>query len=229
MEEWLKGNILRVRKRIEDAAKRANRDPEEITMIAVTKTVPPALINAAFEYDIIHIGENKVQELTGKQISTNSGIKWHFIGQLQRNKVKYIIGNVSLIHSLDRIELAEEIQKESKKANLKTPVLVQVNIAGETTKGGLNVQQIEGFLEAVSQMPNLSVCGLMAIPPAAENAEESRPWFREMRILRDELTGKKIPNIDLFELSMGMSGDFEVAIEEGATMVRIGTAIFGKR
>lgn len=229
MTEWLLNNIQNVCGRIKKAAERSGRNLEDITLIAVTKTIAPALINAALDYDIINMGENKVQELMEKQKNTKHGIIWHFIGQLQRNKVKYIIGNVSLIHSLDRIGLAEEIQNESKKANIITPVLVQVNIADEITKGGLKVQEVEELLNRTAEMPNLLIRGLMAVPPVSYDPEDVRPWLRRMKELRDELAEKRIPNILLNELSMGMSGDYEVAIEEGATIVRIGTAIFGKR
>jgi PLP dependent protein len=229
MADLLYENIKSVRERIQNAAQRAGRELESITLIAVTKTVTPALINAAYNYDIINMGENKVQEMTEKRKSTKDGIKWHFIGRLQTNKVKYIIGNLSLIHSLDRLELAREIQIQSKRKDVITPVLVQVNIAGEDTKGGLERSEVREFLNQVSEMSNISVRGLMTIQPASERQDDTRRWFKLMKDLKDEMADRKLPNINLEHLSMGMSGDFEVAIEEGATMVRIGTAIFGKR
>lgn len=229
MADPLRENIKNVRERIRDAAFRAGRELESITMIAVTKTVPPALINAAYNYDIINMGENKVQEMMEKQKSTGDGIIWHFIGHLQTNKVKYIIGNLSLIHSLDRLELAKEIQEQSKKKDIVTPVLVQVNIAREETKSGLDASEVREFLEKVSQMSHIAVRGLMSIPPAGGKPDDSRTWFKKMKDMKDELTSRKLPNVSLEHLSMGMSGDFETAIEEGATMVRIGTAIFGNR
>ncbi|MDP2891754.1 MAG: YggS family pyridoxal phosphate-dependent enzyme [Bacillota bacterium] len=224
----LEERIKQVRGKIEKAAKRAGRNAEEITLVAVTKTVPDEAIARAAGYGIEHMGENRVQELLQK-IVYNNVIKWHFIGHLQTNKVKYIIGKVFLIHSLDRLELAEEIQDRSNKAGLVTPVLIQVNIAGEKTKSGICEASVLGLAEAVSQMPNISLQGLMTIPPWCEDPEEARAYFRRLREIRDEIAARKLKNADMKHLSMGMSGDFETAIEEGATIVRIGTAIFGSR
>ena len=224
----LSGRIGQIRERINKAACRSGRSAQEITLLAVTKNVPPDIVAQAAECGVTEMGENRAQELLQK-IYVDNDIKWHFIGHLQTNKVKYILGKVYLIHSLDRPELAEHLQEAGAKAGIVTPVLMQVNVSGEITKGGFDDESAPGWAAKISTMPNLSLQGLMTIPPAAQDPEETRAYFRKLRELRDRIESGKIRNVSMRHLSMGMSGDFETAIEEGATIVRIGTAIFGER
>lgn len=227
--EYLKENLENIKKRIADAALRTGRKPEDIGLVAVTKTVDVERIKKIIEYGVENIGENRVQELCDKYGSIGNQCKWHLIGHLQTNKVKYIIDKVSLIHSLDSIELAREIQKRAHNANRIINVLVQVNVSGEESKYGLAVEQVENFIREISTFENIRVKGLMTIAPYVENPEDTRPVFRGLKKIFIDISKKNIDNIDMEYLSMGMSNDFEVAIEEGANLVRIGTALFGKR
>jgi hypothetical protein len=222
-------NLREVKERIAQAAARAGRKPDEIKLIAVSKNFSVEDIKEAVAAGVTALGENRVQEAREKIDQLGNIAEWHLIGHLQTNKVKYIINRLYWVHSLDRISLAEEISKRAAAAGLTINVLVQVNIAEEESKFGLKKEEVEGFIRKVSQMQGFKVRGLMTIAPFVENPEEVRPVFRELKNLFDNLKALQIPNVDLEYLSMGMSGDFEVAVEEGANMVRIGTAIFGRR
>jgi len=222
-------NLKRVRERIEKAAYRARRGVEEVKLVAVTKGVNAERIIEAAGLGINAFGENYAQEFRDKRDLVEKAIErkveWHFIGRLQKNKVKYLDG-VSLIHSLDSASVAQEINKRAEKLETNVPVLIEVNIGEEGVKGGIKSRHLDDFLSVLSSFPRIEVNGLMTMPPFFDNPEMVRPYFRKLRELRDRLQ-ERFPK--LRELSMGMSGDFEVAIEEGATIVRIGTAIFGLR
>lgn len=223
-------NLENIRERIEKAVNRAGRSREEIKLLAATKEVDPERIIEAARCGVDTFGENYAQELRDKhdvvEKAVGEKIKWHFIGRLQKNKVKYILDRAELIHSLDSLSVAEEINKRAEKLGLKVSVLPEVNTGEEDAKGGIRPDQVESFLAELKRFPHIIVEGLMTMPPLFEDPEMARPYFVELRKLRDKLNSG-FP--DLKELSMGMSGDFEIAIEEGATIVRIGTAIFGAR
>jgi len=223
-------NLKIIRERIEKAANRVRRNPEGIRLLAVTKEVDPERIIEAARCGVDIFGENYAQELRDKhdivEKALEKKIKWHFIGRLQKNKVKYILGRAELIHSLDSLSVAEEINKRAGKLGIKVPVLLEINIGGEEAKGGIRPEQVEGFLVELGRFPHIDVEGFMTMPPLFDDPEMARPYFMQLRGLRDKLSSR-FPNLK--ELSMGMSGDFEIAIEEGATIVRIGTAIFGPR
>ena len=222
-------NLKRVRLRIEKAASRAKRNVEDIKLVVVTKGVSAERIIEAAGLSVNAFGENYAQEFRDKhdlvEKSIGRKVEWHFIGRLQRNKVKYLDG-VSLIHSLDSTSVAQEINKRAEKVETNIPVLIEVNIGEEGVKGGIKSRQVDDFLAELSSFLRIEVNGLMTMPPFFDNPEMARPYFRKLRELRNRLQ-ERFPK--LRELSMGMSGDFEVAIEEGATIVRIGTAIFGPR
>ncbi|MBZ4687015.1 MAG: dependent protein [Clostridia bacterium] len=223
-------NIQKVRENIALAAQRYGRDPQEITLVAVSKTVGPPSIMAAYEAGINNFGENRAQDLREKYDQISSPINWHFIGHLQSNKVKYIIDKVTLIHSLDGFSLAKEINKQAEKFKKTMDVLVQVNVAEEKSKFGLAVEETESFIHEVSKnYPNINIKGLMTIAPYVEDPEEVRPVFAKLRDLKEKLQQKEIPRVEMKYLSMGMTNDYMCAIEEGANIVRIGTAIFGPR
>jgi len=233
----LEANIARVRERIAAAARRAGRDPGEITLVAVTKTVPAHRVREAWELGITDFGENRVQEAVakiplvipeGEEILNRPPLRWHMIGHLQRNKVRHVIPLFDIIHSVDSVRLAREIDRRAGRAEKVMPVLLEVNVAGEATKYGFTPEGVVAAVEEIRQFPHLEIHGLMTVAPIAEDPEEVRPHFRHLRELRDELA-RRFPSIDWHHLSMGMTDDFEVAIEEGATMVRIGRAIFGER
>jgi len=220
-------NLLNIHDRIAKAAKRAGRDPGEVTIIAVTKMVEPKRIKEAISAGIRVFGENYVQEAQekiGKFKEKN--LKWHFIGHLQKNKAKLAVELFDLMHAVDSVELAQELNKRSKEP---VDILIEVNIAKENTKAGIDPEGAVKLARAISAMPNLKLRGLMAIPPSFEEPESSRPYFAMVRRLAERINKEKLPGVYMRELSMGMSNDFEVAIEEGATMVRLGTAIFGTR
>jgi pyridoxal phosphate enzyme (YggS family) len=222
-------NIAKVRERIAAAARRAGRDPEEIRLVAVSKTVDPARIRRAIEAGVKILGENYVQEAGGKIHVLGRGVAWHFIGHLQSNKAKAAVRLFDWIHTVDRISLAQALDRAALREGKKLPVLLQIRLAGEPTKSGTAVDEIFPLLAELSRLENLAVKGLMALPPFFEDPEESRPFFRELKKWSEQIAGENIPGISMEELSMGMSNDFEVAIEEGATLVRVGTAIFGPR
>lgn len=222
-------NIASIKEEIKDICKNCGRDPEDIILIAVTKTVDPERINYAVDCGVSNLGENKVQEIMDKYDAVSKNVKWHLIGHLQTNKVKYIIDKVELIHSVDSIKLAEEISKRAEKNNIIKDVLVQINVAEEETKFGISLEEAVNFVKSISGFGNIRIRGLMTIAPYMEDVEEVRPVFRQLRTKFDELAQMDLPNTDMKYLSMGMSNDYRVAIEEGANMIRIGTAIFGKR
>ena len=218
-----------VKKNIENACETAGRSPQEVTLIAVSKTKPVEMLKEAYDAGARVFGENKVQEIMDKYDQMPSDVKWHMIGHLQRNKVKYIIGKTELIHSVDSARLAEEISKESQKQGIVTKILIEVNIAGEETKYGVSVKDLMPLIHEVSTMPNIAIQGLMAIAPYVMNAEENREYFAKLRQLSVDIIHENIDNVDMNVLSMGMTGDYQVAIAEGSTMVRVGTGIFGER
>lgn len=225
----LKENLANVEKNIEQACKNAGRSRDEVTLIAVSKTKPVEMLQEIYDENIRDFGENKVQELCGKMERLPSDIRWHMIGHLQRNKVKYIVGKVELIHSVDTYRLAEEINIQAKKQNVIVPILVEVNIAHEESKFGISAEDAILLVEEISKLENIRIKGLMTIAPYVENPEDNRLYFRKIKQLSVDITNKNIDNVFMEILSMGMTGDYMVAIEEGATMVRVGTGIFGER
>lgn len=226
----VKENLMEVESRVQAACKRAGRPREDVLLIAVSKTKPVELIREIMETGTKDFGENKVQEMCSKIEEIKEPLNWHLIGHLQRNKVKYIVDKACLIHSVDSLRLAEEIQKEAVKKGVdKVPVLIEVNMAQESSKDGINASETEELVREIAKLPNVQIRGLMTIAPFVDDPEENRVHFHAMRRLRDQLKAMDIPGVEMTELSMGMTNDFEVAIEEGATMVRVGTAIFGER
>lgn len=222
-------NLMTAQSKIKAACKRSGRDPEEVTLIAVSKTKPIQMIQEAIEAGKKEFGENKAQEMKEKQETLPKDLKWHFIGHLQTNKVKYVVGRAALIHSVDSLHLAEAIEKESAKQNLVTDILVEVNVAQETSKFGLKTEEVEQLIREIARFPHIHVCGLMTIAPYVKDPEQNRDIFCQLKKLSVDIAAKNIDNIDMSVLSMGMTGDYEVAVEEGATHVRVGTAIFGER
>lgn len=229
ISEMLAENLQNVEERIQAACARANRDRNEVTLIAVSKTKPVSMLEEVYAEGIRCFGENKVQELTEKHDKLPSDVKWHMIGHLQRNKVKYIVDKVDLIHSVDSVRLAETIEQEAAKKDVIVPVLVEVNVAEEDSKFGLKVNEVLSIIEEISKFSHIRIKGLMTIAPYVENPEENRPVFARLRKLSVDIAEKNIDNVSVEILSMGMTNDYEVAIEEGATMVRVGTGIFGER
>ena len=222
-------NLEQVKANIEAACKRVGRDPKDVRLVAVSKTKPISLIEEAIEAGQDTFGENKVQEMCDKMEVLPDNIKWHMIGHLQRNKVKYIIDKAELIHSVDSIRLAETIDKEAEKHGVIANILIEVNVAKEESKFGLMPEEVPEFVEKIAGFPHIRVKGLMTIAPFVENPEENRPIFAHLRKLSVDIAKKNIDNITMSILSMGMTNDYQVAIEEGATMVRVGTGIFGAR
>ena len=227
--DLLKRNIDSVHQKIEEAAKRSGRNPEEIKLIAVTKNVNPELINLAFDFGLKDFGENRVQELVKKINLVYSEVNFHMIGHLQTNKVKYLVNKVKSIHSIDSLKLAKEINKRFGEANKTIDAFIQIHTAREETKFGLNPVELEQFLIEAQNLKNINFIGLMTIGTLTDDEKEIRRCFSTLKKLRDDYSHFKSENIDLRELSMGMTSDFEIAIEEGSTIVRIGTAIFGER
>ena len=225
----VKENLQKVERRIEEACKRAGRSRDEVTLIAVSKTKPVEMIREAMDGGIEDFGENKVQEMCGKMEEIKEPLRWHLIGHLQRNKVKYVVGKAFLIHSVDSLRLAEEIQKEAEKKNVVCPILVEINIGEEESKSGIKKEEAIELVKQISALSRVRIKGLMCVPPATPDPENSRGYFRRMKQLREEIQKLELPGVEMKELSMGMTGDFEVAVEEGATYVRVGTAIFGER
>ena len=221
--------LERVRDEIRTAAVRAGRNPDEVRLVAVSKTRPGADVVQAFQAGQILFGENYVQEFSAKAAEVSEPVEWHFIGHLQSNKVKYISGLVSMIHSVDRLSLAEEISRQWTRVNKTCNVLIQVNVSGEATKSGTTAGDALALVRAASLLPNIRVQGLMTMPPFFDDPAAARPYFAELKRLAELIAAEHIAGVEMRELSMGMSGDFEAAIQEGATLVRIGTAIFGER
>lgn len=222
-------NLQSVEKRIEEACRRAGRNRNEVTLIAVSKTKPLSMLEEIYGEGMRHFGENKVQELTEKYEHMPQDICWHMIGHLQRNKVKYIVDKATLIHSVDSVRLAETIEQEAAKKDVIANILLEVNVAGEESKFGFHTDEVISAAQEIAKFPHIHICGLMTIAPFVENPEENRSIFANLRKLSVDIADKNIDNISVDILSMGMTNDFEVAIEEGATMVRVGTAIFGER
>lgn len=225
----VKENLIEVQARIEAACRRSGRDPKEVTLIAVSKTKPVSMIQEAIEAGKREFGENKAQEMKEKYETLPGDLTWHFIGHLQTNKVKYVVGRAALIHSVDSLHLAEAIDRESAKKKVVSEVLVEVNVAQETSKFGIRPEDTEALLRQMSNLSHIHVCGLMTIAPYVEDPEQNRGIFCQLKKLSVDIAGKNIDNIDMSVLSMGMTGDYEVAVEEGATHVRVGTGIFGER
>lgn len=225
----IRENLETVRRNIAEACRRAGRDPGEVTLIAVSKTKPVALLREAYDAGAREFGENKVQELTDKLPALPEDIRWHMIGHLQRNKVKYVVGKAALIHSVDSLRLAEEISKESVKQNTLTDILLEVNIAGEESKFGISPEEVLPLTEQIAGLPGIRIKGLMTVAPFAEAAVDNRRYFKKLKQLSVDIAEKNIDNVSMNILSMGMTGDYTVAVEEGATCVRVGTGIFGER
>lgn len=222
-------NLQDVEKRIVAACERVGRKREEVTLVAVSKTKPIEMLQEAYEAGSRYFGENKVQELVDKYEVMPKDIHWQMIGHLQRNKVKYIVDKVDMIHSVDSIRLVEEIDKEAAKKGVIVNILLEVNMAKEDTKFGLMPEDVMNFVSEIVRFENIRVQGLMTIAPYVDNPEENRKYFANLKKLSVDIAKKRVNNVNMSVLSMGMTNDFEVAIEEGATMVRVGTAIFGRR
>ena len=222
-------NLAQVQKNIEESCGNVNRDPGEVTLIAVSKTKPVEMLREAYDAGARVFGENKVQEIVDKYDHMPSDVKWHMIGHLQRNKVKYIVDKVAMIHSVDSFRLAETIEKEAAKKNVTVPILIEVNVAQEESKYGLKPEEVLPFIEEIADFSHIQIKGLMTIAPYVENAEENREIFRELKKLSVDIAAKNINNVTMSVLSMGMTGDYMIAVQEGATMVRVGTGIFGAR
>lgn len=222
-------NLQQVRENIRKACEAVGRDSKEVTLVAVSKTKPVEMLKEAYDAQARVFGENKVQEIMDKYDRLPEDIQWHMIGHLQRNKVKYIVDKVAMIHSVDSMRLAETIEQEAAKHEIRVPVLVEVNVAQEDSKFGLKMDEVLPFVMQASKLPHLEICGLMTIAPYVEDPEENREIFRQLKKLSVDIADKNINNITMSVLSMGMTGDYEVAVQEGATMVRVGTGIFGER
>lgn len=229
METDIVSNIMGIRQRMAAAANRCGRNHEDIKLMAVSKTVPPERVHEAIKAGITWFGENYVQEAREKIPAIGQNVSWHMIGHLQTNKVKYVVHLFDWIHSVDRLELAKELDRRAAQNQRTLKVLIEVNVSGEVSKNGVEPSQVLELVRQISVMPNLDVQGLMTMPPFFENPEDARPFFIALRELRDKIASENIPAVQMKELSMGMTGDFEVAIEEGATIIRVGRAIFGER
>lgn len=229
MENYISENINVIRQKIAKAAQKAGRNPEDVLLLAVSKTIDNERIRQAVDCGLNELGENKVQEIMDKFDTLERDVKWHMIGHLQTNKVKYIIDKVKLIHSVDSIKLAEEINKRAAKCGRVMDILVEINVADEDSKFGIACDMAEDIIRQMALMENIRVRGLMTVAPNVDDGEENRPVFKRLRQLFIDINGKKIDNVNMDILSMGMTGDYEVAIEEGATIVRVGTGIFGPR
>lgn len=225
----IRENIAETERRIAEACRRAGRDADDVNLIAVSKTKPLEMLLEAYDAGVRDFGENRVQELMEKIPAMPEDIRWHMIGHLQRNKVKYIVGKVYMIHSVDSLELAQEISREAVKRQVSVKVLLEVNVAGEESKFGTTPEEALSLAEAVAKLPGIEVKGLMTIAPYVEDQEENRVYFQKLKQLSVDIYSKNIDNISMDVMSMGMTGDYSVAVEEGATYVRVGTGIFGER
>lgn len=225
----LKNNLIEVENNIQMACDKSGRKREEITLIAVSKTKPVSMLQEIYDCDTRHFGENKVQELCEKEEVLPKDIHWHMIGHLQTNKVKYLMGKTTLIHSVDSLKLALEIEKQAAKANLIVDILVEVNIAEEESKFGIKKEETYALIKEIAKLPHIKINGLMTIAPMVDNPEDNRIYFRQIKELSVDIDNQNIDNVTMNVLSMGMTGDYMVAIEEGATHVRVGTGIFGER
>ncbi|MDD6482595.1 MAG: YggS family pyridoxal phosphate-dependent enzyme [Lachnospiraceae bacterium] len=222
-------NLKNVEENIAKACEKAGRNRDEITLIAVSKTKPVEMLQTIYDQNIRDFGENKVQEMCDKIEVLPDDIRWHMIGHLQTNKVKYIVGKTALIHSVDSLHLAKEIEKQAAKKDVTVSILVEVNIAEEESKFGIRKEETMELIRQIAELPHLHIEGLMTIAPFVENPEDNREYFRQIRQLSVDIKAQNIDNVSMDILSMGMTGDYMVAIEEGATMVRVGTGIFGER
>ena len=229
METMLCENLKKVEDNVDAACRKAGRSRDEVTLIAVSKTKPVEMLSTIYNQGIRDFGENKVQEMCDKMEQLPSDIRWHMIGHLQTNKVKYIVGHTTLIHSVDSLHLAKEIEKQAEKKDVTVDILVEVNIAEEESKFGIHKEETYELVRQIAALPHVHICGLMTIAPYVENPEDNRMYFRGIRQLSVDIAEKNIDNVDMDVLSMGMTGDYMVAIEEGSTMVRVGTGIFGER
>lgn len=225
----IQNNIQNIRIRIDAACRRRGRDPDQVRLVAVSKTKPAGQIEEAARAGQQLFGESYVQEFTDKREEVKLPVTWHFIGHLQSNKVKYLRGKVSMIHSVDRLSLAEEINRQWQKIGETVDILLQVNLAEEASKSGATADAAEELARRLAALPHVRLRGLMTLPPYCDNPQDVRPYFSQLRHLSERIAELNLPNVSMTELSMGMSHDFEVAVEEGATLVRIGTAIFGER
>ena len=222
-------NLAQVRRHMEEACRRAGRQTDEVTLIAVSKTKPVSMLMEAYEAGARDFGENKVQEILEKRPEIPADARFHMIGHLQRNKVRQVIDQVTLIHSVDSLRLAEQIEHEAAKKELHADILLEVNVAREESKFGFFLEEVENALREISKYPHITVKGLMTIAPYVEDPEENRDIFKKLHQVFIDMKSKNIDNGTMSMLSMGMTGDFEVAIEEGATLIRVGTGIFGAR
>lgn len=222
-------NLEYVKNNIQKACDASGRSYDDVTLIAVSKTKPVSMLMEAYECGCREFGENKVQELIDKYEVMPKDIKWHMIGHLQRNKVKYIVGKTALIHSVDSLKLAQEISKEALKKQVQVSILLEVNVAGEDTKFGLKPEETEALVREIALLPGISIEGLMTIAPYVNEPEQNRQYFEKLHQLSVDIKLKNIDNVNMNVLSMGMTGDYMVAIEEGASFVRIGTGLFGER
>ena len=225
----IKENIKEVLNDIKIAEDKSSRNSGSAKLIAVSKTKPVSMLQEAYDAGMRDFGENKVQELVDKYEQLPKDIKWHLIGHLQTNKVKYVVDKAYLIHSVDSIKLAKEISKEAQKKNICVNVLIEVNVAEEESKFGVSVDDAEGLIREIATLPGIKICGLMNVAPFVSDSEENRPIFRKLKQLFVDIKAKNIDNVNMEIMSMGMSGDYIVAVEEGATYVRVGTKIFGER
>lgn len=222
-------NLKYVNERIQKSCLKAGRDEKEVTLIAVSKTKPVSDLMEAYQEGCREFGENKVQELVDKYEVMPKDIHWHMIGHLQTNKVKYIVDKVTMIHSVDSINLAREISKEAQKKQVTVSILIEVNVAGEESKFGVSMEEAEPLIRKIALLDGIKICGLMTIAPYVEDEEKNRQYFADLKQLSVDIATKNIDNVNMNVLSMGMTGDYAVAIEEGATYVRVGTGIFGER
>lgn len=225
----IREHLTQTRQNIDRACRRAERSAEEVELIAVSKTKPVLMLQEAYEAGVRDFGENKVQELIDKYEALPKDIRWHMIGHLQRNKVKYLIGKVYLIHSVDSLRLAQEIQKEAEKKQTEVNILVEVNVAGEESKFGSSREETLQLVKDIALLPSVHIQGLMTVAPYVEEPEANRMIFANLRQLAVDIKQENIDNVNMHVLSMGMTGDYQVAVEEGATYVRVGTGIFGNR
>lgn len=225
----IRENLAQVYENLKQACENSGRNPEEVKLIAVSKTKPVEMLMEAYECGCREFGENRVQELADKYERMPEDVKWHMIGHLQRNKVKYIVDKAVLIHSVDSLKLAEEISREALKKQVEVSILIEINIAGEESKFGVRPDKTEKLVREIALLPNIQIKGLMAVAPYVENPEENRQYFARLKQLSVDISCKNIDNVSMNVLSMGMSGDYMVAVEEGATCVRVGTGIFGER
>jgi len=225
----VKDNYLLIKQYVEDSCNKSNRSTDDVTLIAVSKTKPIEMLKEAYDAGARDFGENKVQEIIEKFPLMPEDTRWHMIGHLQTNKVKYIIDKVCMIHSVDSVKLAKEISKQAQKANVQMDILLEVNVGQEDSKFGFNVDEVIDQVMEISKLPALRIRGLMTVAPYVDDSEENRAIFCTLKQLSVDINSKNIDNVNMDCLSMGMSGDYKVAIEEGATLVRVGSSIFGYR